>query len=103
MRLDRADPVQRRVVAQVLHDREIEIERPRLEYDAELAQRSAGLAFHIMAEYADATRENRIEPRDQGEERAFPRTIEAEQSHKRSGLNGERHIIERLPQPVSVA
>ena len=52
----RPDAVQRGVIGEVLRDREIEIERARLEHDAELAQRRARLALHVMAEDADRGR-----------------------------------------------
>ena len=51
-RLAPADAVQRRVVQQVVHHRDIEIERARLEHHAQLAQRLARLARHAMAEHA---------------------------------------------------
>ena len=47
------DTVQRRMIQQVLPDRDIDIERAGLKHDAELAQGRAGFASDIMAENAD--------------------------------------------------
>ena len=51
-RLAPADAVQRGVIEQVLHHREIEIERARLEHHAEQPQRFAGRAPDVVAEDA---------------------------------------------------
>ncbi len=53
-RLAPADAVQGGVIQQVLHHREIEVERARLEHDAEEPQRLARRARDVMAEDADA-------------------------------------------------
>src|SRR4029079_2666984 len=48
-----ADAVQRVVVEQVLRQRQVEIERARLEHDAEQPQRLAGALADVVAENAD--------------------------------------------------
>ena len=49
----RRNSVQRRMIGEILQDRQIEIERPRLENDTKPAQRLAGGAVHIEAENAN--------------------------------------------------
>ena len=75
-----ADAVQRRMVGQVLDDREIEIEGARLEYDADHAQRFARRRSDVVAENADMTVLNRVEARQQREQRALPSPVETEQN-----------------------
>ena len=55
-RLAAADAMQRGVIDEVLLDRNIDIERARLEHDAELAERRAGLARDIPTIDRDASR-----------------------------------------------
>ena len=74
-----ADAVQGGVIEQVLRHREIEIERARLEHDAEQPQRLAGRAADVVAENADASVLDAEQPRDQREQRALAGAVEAEQ------------------------
>ena len=64
-RLLGADTVQRRVVMQVLGDGEVEIERARLEDNAQEAKRVAGIPVDVKAEDADAPLARGEQPRDQ--------------------------------------
>ena len=85
----RANAMQRCMVSEVLHHREIEIERARLEYDAEEPQCGAGLTLDIVAKDGDAAGANRIEPAHEREQRAFAGTVEAEQGDKARGPHDE--------------
>src|SRR5438105_2785643 len=71
-----ADPVQRCVIEQVLRQRQIEIERARLEYDAEQPQRLARRAADIVPENADTAGLDAEQPRHKREQRALARAIE---------------------------
>src|SRR5229473_2581202 len=77
--LARVDAVQGGMIQQVLHDREIEVERARLEHHAQQPQGFAGRKANVVAEDADAPGLDAEQPRDQREQCAFTRTVEAEQ------------------------
>ena len=66
------------MIGKVLHDRQIEIERPRLEHDAEPAQRFGRGAVHIEAKNANAASLCCEQAGYQAKERAFAGAIEAE-------------------------
>ena len=76
------DAVQRRVIQQVLPDRNIDIERTGLKHDAELAQGRARLASDFVAENADLARSYRVEPRDQREHRRLAGAVQSQQHGK---------------------
>ena len=78
----RRDAVQGGVIEQVLRHREIEIERARLEHDAEQPQRFARRAADVMAEDADAAGLDAEQPRDQREQRALSGAVQPEQRGK---------------------
>jgi len=102
-RLILADAVQRCMIGEVLRDRQIKVERARLEYDAEQTQRRTRLAPHIMTKDADASGADRIEPGDQREQRALAGAIQPKQRDEAPGRDRERHIVERLARAVEVA
>ncbi len=70
--------MQRRMIRQVLHDRQIEIERPRLEHDAKPAQCLGGRAVYVESENTDRALLRREEAGDQGKQRTFAGAVEAE-------------------------
>src|SRR5690606_28794816 len=89
-----AEAVQGRMVEQVLLQREVGIQRLRLEHDAEPLQRRARRAPHVMAENADLARDVVVEACDQREQRGLAGAVEAEQHRERPLRNGERDIVQ---------
>ena len=76
-RLGRAHAVQRGMVGKVLVDAQIEIQRARLEDDAEASQRRSGRAADVVPEDADRAVARVVEMADQREQRRFARPVEA--------------------------
>ena len=83
------DAVQGGVIQQVLRHREIEIERARLEHDAEQPQRFARRTADVVAENADASGLDAEQPRHQREQRALAGAVEAEQRRETRRRDGE--------------
>ena len=102
-RLARPDPMQRRVIDEILLDREVEVERARLEHDADQPQRRARRGGNVVAEDADGTALDGIEARDEGKQRALAGAVEAEEDGKGRRLDGERNVPQRLARPIGVA
>ena len=102
-RLAAADAVQRGVIQQILHDREIEIERARLEHHAQQAQRLAGLARHAMAEHVDRAVSRVVEPRDQREQRGLAGAVQPEQRGEARLRHRQADVLQRLARPIGVA
>src|SRR4029079_1666975 len=98
-----ADAVQRRMIGQVLDDREVEIEGARLEYDADHAQRFARLRSDVVAENADLTMLNRVEARQQREQRALPGSVETEQNCEGRGSDRDVHVVESPARAIRMA
>src|SRR6476646_10667753 len=76
LRLTPAQSMERSMIHQVLHDREIEIEGSRLENDPKDAQRLAWNLRHVKVEYPDAAVLRTVKPGNQRKKRAFARTIQ---------------------------
>ena len=89
--------VQRGVIAEVLLDGEVEIERRLLEHDPEGGKRTRRRTVEPLAEDADRPGPVGIKAHDEREERGFPGAVEAEQDNKLTGRDGQRHILEHLP------
>src|SRR5258706_14850626 len=88
-RLAPVDAVQGGMIQQVLRDREIEVERARLEHHATEPVRFAGLKADVVAEDADASGLDAEQPRHQREQRAFAGTVEAKQRREACRRDGE--------------
>jgi hypothetical protein len=84
-----ADAVQGGVIGEVLHDRQVEIQGARLEHDADKAQRFARSMDNVVLEHRDAASLRAVEPRDEGEQRAFAGAVKPQQHGEAGGLNGE--------------
>src|ERR1700727_3323091 len=97
-----ADPVQSSVVEQVLHDREIEIERAGLKHHAHEPQGFARRLADVMAEYPDAARLDSEQPGHQREQSAFPGAVEDEQGGKARGRYGEIDIDQGAPRAIGM-
>ena len=78
-RLAAADAVQGRVIEQVLLHRQVEVERARLEHDAEPPQRLARRARDVVALDRDAAVARVEQPGDQREQRRLARAVQPEQ------------------------
>src|SRR5215471_1280080 len=98
-----ADAVQGGVVGQILNHGEIEVERALLEYDADHAQSLARRMSDVAAENPDMTALDRVEARDQREQRALSGSVEAEQNGEGGWRDGEGHVVERLTPAVAMA
>ena len=94
---------ERGMVFQVLLDRDIGIQRARLEHHAELAQRRACLTSDIVTEDPDLARPDRIEPRYQGKQRRLSGTVHAQQHHERRRPNRQADIVQRDPRTITMA
>ena len=64
-RLATVDAVQCGVILKILRDRQIEVERTRLEHHAHAPQRLAGIAPDVVTEDADVSGLHAEQPRDQ--------------------------------------
>jgi hypothetical protein len=93
-RLAGADAVQGGVIEQVLLQREIAVERLRLEHHAEALQRCPRPAPHVVTEDVDLAGDVVVEAGDQREERRLTRAVEAEQHGEGAARHGERHVVE---------
>ena len=102
-RLATADAVQRGVIEQVLHHRQIEIERARLEHHAQQAQCPARLARHTMTQHLDRAVPRVVEPRDQREQRGLAGAVQAEQRGEARLRHGQADVLQRLARSVGVA
>ena len=80
------------MIGEVLHHRQIEVERAQLEHHAKPAQGGAGCLRDVVTKDTDLPVLRRKEPRDQREKRALPGTIEPEQDDKGRRRNREAHI-----------
>ena len=98
-----ADAVQCSVIQQVLHDRQVEIERARLEHHAQQTQCPARLARHTMTEHVDRSVSRVVEPRDQGEQRGLSGAVQTEQRGEARLRHGQADVLQRLARSVGVA
>ena len=94
-RFVRAEAVQRRVIAQVLRDGQVEIERARLEDHAKASQRLAGIAVDVEAEHADLSAARREKARHEGKQGGLAGAVEAEKRRASPATDREAHIVER--------
>ncbi len=97
------DAVQRRMIGEVLHHRQIEVERAQLEHHAKPAQGGPGCPRYVVTKDTNLPVLRREEPRDQGEKRALPRTVEPEQDDKGRRRNREAHIGKGLAGSIGMA
>src|SRR5215831_13970903 len=97
-----ANSMQGRMIQQVLHNREIQIERAGLEHNAENAQCLPRGAPHIVVKDPDASTLCGVQSSDQGKECALASAVEAEQYGKGCRLDSECHTVERLPCAIGV-
>ena len=95
--------MQRGVIEQVLHDREIEIERARLEHHAEQPQRLAGRASDVVTEDGDAAALDSEQPRHQREQGALAGAVEAEQGGEARGRHGEIDVDQGAARAIGMA
>src|SRR4029077_3785418 len=102
-RLAPGDAVKRCMIEQVLRDREIEIERPRLKHHAHAPKRCARLLLYIVTENPDASSLQRERAGDDRKQRTLARPVEAEQRRKFSSRYREDNIVKRLERTVAVA
>ena len=102
-RLAPADAVQGCVIEQVLHHREVEVERARLEHHAQQPQRLARRASDVVTENADAAALNSEQPRDQREQRALAGAIETEQRGEARRRHGEFDVDQGAARAVGMA
>jgi hypothetical protein len=91
------------MIEQVLHDRQIEIERTRLKHHAKQPQGFARRIADVVAEYADPSSLNAEQPGDQRNQRTLARAIEAEQSRETRRCDIEGDIRQRLPTTIAMA
>src|SRR3982074_3879745 len=91
------------MVGQVRDDGEIEIEGAGLEYDADHAQRFARRRSDVVAENADMTVLNRVEARQQREQRALPSPVETEQNCESRGRDRDVHVVESPARAIRMA
>src|SRR3954447_369742 len=97
-----ADPMQARVVEQVLHDGQIEIESARLEDNAEPAQRLRRFARDIETEHGNRAMLRRVEPGHQREQRRFAGAVQSEQHGEGAPGDIEADVNERAPLAIGV-
>src|SRR5690606_190665 len=90
------EPVQRRVVAEILPQRQVAVERLALEDDPEPRQRLPRQATRIEARHLDPARGAVVEPGDEREERRLAGAVDAEQRRERTALDREAHVAQRL-------
>src|SRR5258707_1118364 len=92
--------VQRRMVAQVLLDREIKVESRLLEDDAHARESRDGVTFHRRPKHLDRAAAVRVETRNQGEEGALAGPVEPEQHREIARSDRERYIPQGLARAV---
>ena len=102
-RLAPIDAVQGSMIQQVLRDREIEVERARLEHHAQQPQRFAGFDADVVAEDADASGLDAEQPRDQREQRALAGAVEAKQRREACRRDGEVDVDEGASHAIGMA
>src|ERR1700730_16914547 len=97
------DPVQGRVIHQVLRDGEINVESARLEYNADHTQCFTRLARDVMAENPDPAMLNCVETRGEREQGALSCAVESEENEECGRWNRERNVDKRLTHSVPMA
>ncbi len=97
------DPVQGGVIQQVVDDRQIEVERARLEHHAQAAQRFARLARDAMTQHVDRSLLRVVKPCDEREQRGLAGAIQAQQRSEARLRHGEADILQRLVRTVGMA
>src|SRR6185295_8558454 len=88
--------VQRRVIFQILHQRQIDIECAALEHDAKTLQRLRWPAADVEAADGDLSADVVVEARDKREQRRLARAVEAEQHDECTLIDRQRHVVEDL-------
>src|ERR1700691_1515007 len=101
-RIGAGDAMQRRLIAEVLIDGEVEIERAALKDDADPGERGAALTADVEAEHADGAAAGGVEVSDDRKQRALARAVEADQYGESRRRDLEAHIVERLAGAVGV-
>ena len=91
------------MVGEVLVDAEVEVERARLEDDAEPPQRLARRAADVVAEDADRAVARVVEMADQREQRRLAGAVEAEQDGEGGRRDREGHVVQRPLRAIGMA
>src|ERR1700761_4097512 len=89
--------MQGRVVEQIVHDREVEVERSCLENHTETAERFTRLMSNAMAKDLDRTSLRVEQTRDQRDQRCLAGPIQAKQCHEARLRNEQVKIAASLP------
>src|ERR1700730_10405086 len=97
------NPVQRRMIGKVLHDRQIEVEPPRVKYDAEPAKRFGRGTVHIEAKNSNGASLCREQAGYQAKQRAFAGAVEAEKDAETALGDAEADILQSLALAVAMA
>ena len=99
-RLGATDAMQRRVIDEVLFDGDVEVERTRLEDDAEFCKRAARRQRHVGAVDLDAALAGGVEARHQRKERRFAGPVEADQHSERGRRDFKGHVVEGFSRAI---
>lgn len=102
-RLRAAYAMQRRMIGEVLHHGQIEIERTGLKDDAEPAQRFARRSPDIIAEDTNSPLPGGIEVGYQRKQRALAGAVQSQKNREGRGLDGKRQVRERAPPAIRMA
>jgi hypothetical protein len=98
-----ADPLQGRVIGEVLQHAQIVIEAAALEYDTKLLQRRGRVPAHVVAENADLAADVVVETGHQGKQCRLAGAVRPEQHDEGSARHRERDVGQRLDRPKAVA
>ncbi len=98
-----ANPVQCRMIGEILQQRQIGVEAAALEHDAKLAQSRRRVAAYVVADDADLAADIVVEARCQSKQRRLAGAVRPEQRHEAAARHGERDIGERLDRSETVA
>ena len=90
------DPVQRRVIGQVLRHGQIGVERPGLEHHPKPGQRLARGAAQIMAGHLDGAAGIVVKPGDQRKQRGLACTVHPEKCHESPARHRQADIVAAL-------
>ena len=88
--------MQRRVIAEIVGDRQIEVEGALLKHRPHLRQGLGGLLPHFMTINADRTAAIVVETGDQREQRRLAGAVRPQEHGEGAGVDGEGDIVERF-------
>src|SRR6185437_15956312 len=95
--------MERRMIEEVLRDREVRIEGRELEHHTQPGQRFRGVLLDLPAEDPDRPAPMVVEAGDEGEDRRLSRAIEAEQHGSIAAVELEGDLAQRLPRAERMA